>query len=225
MQLLTPAVFARRLVCATCLALVASSAHAGLGTAVEFYNRKNNHYFLTANAAEAAMLDAGTTVKGWTRTGGQFTVFTTPADGLQPVCRFFGTPDKGPDSHFYTADAAECAKVKTLPAWTFEEIAFYIRVPTSGDCGGDWPVYRSYYNDGIADANHRFTVDLTAHGRMPVRRGDVLEGVVMCAAVSDEEREADVVRFLEQATLGPTEPLVAEVRRRASPSTSTSSWR
>jgi hypothetical protein len=29
--------------------------------------------------------------------------------------------------------------------------------------------------------NHRFTVDLTAHVRMKDRRGDILEGIVMCA--------------------------------------------
>lgn len=203
---------ALRLSLAVSMALAIGHARADLGTAIEFYNGANNHYFLTANPAEAAMLDAGTTVKGWTRTGGEFTVFTQPADGLAAVCRFFGTPGTGPDSHFYTADAAECAKVKTLPAWTFEEIAFYIPVPAAGQCGGNWPVYRSYYSDNIADANHRFTVDLTAHVRMPARRGDVLEGVVMCAPVTDAEREADVVRFLEQATLGPTEALVAEVK-------------
>ena len=193
-------------------AAIASPAHAGLGTAVEFYNAKINHYFVTAYPEEAAALDAGTNVKGWTRTGGQFTVFTDPADGLAAVCRFFGTPNVGPNSHFYTADPAECAKVKTLPAWTFEGIAFYIPLPTAGQCGGNWPVYRSYYSDQISDANHRFTVDLTAHARMATRRGDILEGVVMCAPVTDEEREADVVRFLEQATLGPTEALVAEVK-------------
>jgi len=191
---------------------MAGAAHAGLGTAVEYYNAKNNHYFLTAYPEEAAALDAGTNVKGWTRTGGQFTVFTDPAEGLAPVCRFFGTPGVGPDSHFYTADAAECAKVKTLPAWTFEGIAFYIPTTPNGDCGGNWPVYRSYYSDQISDANHRFTVDLTAHVRMAKRRGDVLEGIVMCAPVTDEEREADVVRFLEQATLGPTEALIQEVK-------------
>lgn len=85
-------------------------------------------------------------------------------------------------------------------------------MPTNGQCGGNYPVYRSYYSDQIADANHRFTVDLTAHVRMNTRRGDILEGIVMCAPVTDEEREADVVRFLEQATLGPTEALVAEVK-------------
>ena len=187
-------------------------AHAGLGTAVEFYNAKINHYFVTAYPEEAAALDAGTNVKGWARTGGQFTVFTDPAEGLQAVCRFFGTPNVGPNSHFYTADAAECAKVKTYPAWTFEGIAFHIPMPTNGQCGGNYPVYRSYYSDQISDANHRFTVDLTAHARMATRRGDILEGVVMCAPTTEEEREADVVRFLEQATLGPTEALVAEVK-------------
>jgi len=187
-------------------------AHANLGTAVEFYNARLNHYFVTAYPEEAAALDAGTNVKGWTRTGGQFTVFTDAAEGLAAVCRFFGTPNVGPNSHFYTADPAECAKVKTLPAWTYEGIAFYIPLPGNGQCGSNWPVYRSYYSDQIADANHRFTVDLTAHVRMKDRRGDILEGIVMCAPVTDEEREADVVRFLEQATLGPSEALVAEVK-------------
>ena len=201
-----------RMVAAAIVLWIAVPAHAGLGTAVEFYNAKINHYFVTAYPEEAAALDAGTNVKGWTRTGGQFTVFTEPADGLQAVCRFFGTPGVGPNSHFYTADAAECAKVKTLPAWTFEGVAFYIPTTSNGDCGGNWPVYRSYYSDQISDANHRFTVDLTAHVRMNTRRGDILEGIVMCAPVTDEEREADVVRFLEQATLGPTEALVAEVK-------------
>ena len=211
-QLASHAAAARRVLCACLLATAAAPAAAGLATAVEFYNVKINHYFVTAYPEEAAALDAGTSVKGWVRTGGQFTVFTEPAEGLQAVCRFFGTPGVGPNSHFYTADAAECAKVKTLPAWTYESIAFYIPVPSGGNCGSNWPVFRSYYSDNVSDANHRFTVDLTAHVRMKDRRGDTLEGIVMCAPVTDEEREADVVRFLEQATLGPTEALVQEVK-------------
>ena len=115
----------------------AGAAHANLGTAVEFYNPALNHYFITAYPEEAAALDAGSNVKGWTRTGGQFTVFTDPAPGLLPVCRFFGTPGLGLNTHFYTADPAECAKVKTEPAWTFEAIAFYIPLPSNGNCGGN----------------------------------------------------------------------------------------
>ena len=65
--------------CALACAAVADVANAGLGTAIEFYNRAINHYFVTAYPEEAAALDAGTNVKGWNRTGGQFTVFTDPA--------------------------------------------------------------------------------------------------------------------------------------------------
>ena len=39
-----------------------------------------------------------------------------------PVCRFYA---KGPNSHFYTAEAVECAAVKNDPGWTFEGIAYY----------------------------------------------------------------------------------------------------
>ncbi len=39
---------------------------------IEFYNASLNHYFLTADTAEAAMLDAGVVVPGWTRTGYNF---------------------------------------------------------------------------------------------------------------------------------------------------------
>ncbi len=193
---------------------VANLSLAGLGTAVEFYNPALRHYFVTAYPEEAAALDAGTNVKGWTRTGGQFTVFTEPGEGLFAVCRFFGTPGLGLNSHFYTASVSECAKVKTLPAWTFEAIAFYIPLPVNDQCGGNYPVYRSFYSDNISDANHRFTVDLTAYGRMAARRGDVPEGIVMCAPVTDAELEADVVRLLEQASMGPTEALVQEVKNR-----------
>jgi uncharacterized protein (DUF1800 family) len=187
-------------------------ARADVATAVEFYHAGLRHYFITAFPDEVAALDAGT-VPGWARTGGQFSVFTDPAPGLSPVCRFFGVLDSVHSTHFYTADASECAKVKTqAPTWTYEAVAFYISTPTNGGCGANWPVYRSYYSDNISDFNHRFTVDLTAHVRMAQRRGDALEGVVMCAPVTDAEQEADVVRFLEQATLGPTDALIAEVK-------------
>ena len=40
----------------------------GLVPVVEFYNADLDHYFITANPAEAAALDSGV-LKGWTRTG------------------------------------------------------------------------------------------------------------------------------------------------------------
>lgn len=106
------------------------------GQAVEYYNAALDHYFVTAFPDEAAMLDAGVVVKGWARTGVTFNVWMGAGDdsAAVPVCRFFGTPGVGPNSHFYTADPAECTKVKTNPAWTYEAIAFHIEVPRNGAC-------------------------------------------------------------------------------------------
>ena len=188
------------------------AAGARLGTAVEYYNSKLKHYLMTAFADEAALLDAGPAASGWARTGGEFTVYLDPAPGTQAVCRFSRTPGTGPFAHLFTASASECAALKMQPAWTYDGVAFHLTTPTGGQCAAGWPVYRSYYTNNVSDANHRLTVDLTAHVRMATRRGDVLEGIAMCAQVTDAEREADIVRFLEQATLGPTEALVQEVK-------------
>ena len=106
--------------------LASSTAHAALGTAVEYYNPALRHYFVTAYPEEAAALDAGTNVKGWVRTGGQFTVFTEPAEGLSPVCRFFGTPGLGLNSHFYTANQQEMEFARAnYPAFKYEGVAYY----------------------------------------------------------------------------------------------------
>lgn len=195
------------------LALLAPAiACAAQGTAVEYYHSGLRHYFLTADADEIAGIDAGA-VKGWNRTGGEFTVYTDPGPDRLPVCRFFGLLGSGKSSHFYTADPAECEAVKHLPPWQYEKIAYYVGVPSGGACAaGTTPVYRSFFSDQISDVNHRFTVDLTLAARMPARFGWVAEGIVMCVPLSDADREADAVRLLEQASLGPTEAAVADVK-------------
>jgi uncharacterized protein (DUF1800 family) len=181
--------------------------------AIEYYNASLNHYFITAFPEEAAMLDAGTVVKGWARTGVTFNAWRDAADdpAAVPVCRFFGTPSVGPNSHFYTADAAECALVKTNPNWTYEAIAFHIEVPLGGACNaGTEAVYRSFYpGANVSESNHRFLPDLTMHQKMA--SSSTLEGVVMCAPLSTAQTQADAVRLLEQATFGPNDALVAHV--------------
>ena len=189
---------------AALLTVVAPAAHAALGTAVEFYEPVLRHYFMTAYPDEAAMLDGGQVVKGWKRTGGEFTIHTDPAPDRLPVCRFYGAPGSGLQTHFYTANPAECEWVKTLPKWKFEAIAFYIQVPTAGACPYfTTPVYRSFFSDQISDVNHRFSVDLTVAARQPLKAGWVSEGIVMCSPLSDADLHADAVRLLEQGALGP----------------------
>jgi uncharacterized protein (DUF1800 family) len=129
------------------------------------------------------------------------------------VCRFYGTPGSGPNSHFYTADAAECEAVKKDPGWTFEGIAYYIRplTPPSACDASSTPVYRSYNNGYVRnDSNHRFTVDLTVQQNMP-RQGYSAEGPVMCAPLAQADRQADASRLAQQATFGPTDTLIGHI--------------
>ena len=85
----------------------------------------------SAEPAEAAMLDAGIIVPGWLRTHYEFKL--RPAGSLigLSACRFFGTPPLGPNSHFFTIDAAECALVKANPLWTYEGLAFAADPPAA----------------------------------------------------------------------------------------------
>ncbi|MEP7084851.1 MAG: hypothetical protein ABI854_08950, partial [Betaproteobacteria bacterium] len=89
---------------------------------------------------------------------------------------------RGPNSHFYTADANECAQVKLDPGWTYEAIAFAIRVPVGGVCPANTtPVFR-LYNNGFAtnNSNHRYTTSSVIYQFMLTQNWSG-EQTVMCA--------------------------------------------
>ena len=94
----------------------------------------------------------------------------------------------GPNSHFYTSNAAECAGLKAAYnpkalASFFESNDFSITPAVGTGCAaGLTPVYRAY-NNGYqrrVDSNHRITSDPDAIADV-VARGWVSEGVVMCS--------------------------------------------
>jgi len=162
-------------------------------TAVEFYNVALDDYFITANANEISDLDSGVH-PGWVRTGFRFLVYTDPAQApadAQPVCRFYVAPAFG-DSHFYSADPAECASTAQRFAnqWVFESSAvFYIQLPnkTTGTCpSGTRPVFRFLNNaNGL---HHRYTAEVDVRDSTIDDGGWTLEGygnppnqVVMCS--------------------------------------------
>jgi len=149
---------------------------------IEYYNDALAHFFVTADLAEAAMLDAGVVVPGWHRTGFDFKVHPAGAFAGLAACRFFGTPPRGPSSHFYTIDAAECAKVKADPLWTYENIAFNADpLQASGQCGSDRiPVIRLYNNGMGGQANHRYLTSRSETAAMTAR-GWIVEGYVFCS--------------------------------------------
>jgi len=147
---------------------------------VEYHNDALDHYFVTGEAAEAAMLDAGVVVPGWKRTGFEFKAWSRESGSGLPNCRFFGTPGRGPNSHFYTIDAAECAKVKANPDWTFEEIVFAAGLPERELCPVDRMTVTRLYNDGKGgQANHRYVTSRSETGQM-LAQGWRVEGAVFC---------------------------------------------
>ncbi len=148
----------------------AEAAPDGSVAVIEYYNAVLDHYFITADPAEIATLDAGTAFQ---RTGYLFYAYLdpthAPADAL-PVCRFYAAAGQVIDSHFFTANAAECDFVQRNWAgtWNLETpAAFYVQVPdAAGNCPDHTqPVYRFF--NGRRDANHRYSLDLS------VRRGMV----------------------------------------------------
>ena len=172
------------------LALNNGTTHGVYSTpvAVEFYNTTLDHYFITADINEAAAVDSGSAGPGWSRTGNAF-----KSVGITAVCRFYGSQSPGPNSHFYTADANECAFLIALQAstpatekrWNFESLDFLTTAPVDGTCPlNTKAVYRAYNNGfprGI-DSNHRITSNLAAIQEV-VSHGWINEGVVMCAPV------------------------------------------
>ncbi len=161
-----------------------------LPTVVEYYAPALDHYFITSDPAEQAFVDSGG-AGNWVRTGNRFS-----SGGSVQVCRFYGNTSTnpatgqmyGPNSHFYTADANECAFLKSLfdpnaSSWKFESNDFQTTPSSNGACtSGLTPVYRAY-NNGFArglTSNHRITSNLASY-QQTVAAGWSGEGVVMCA--------------------------------------------
>lgn len=146
---------------------------------IEYYNAALDHYFITAFADEAAALDAGVP-PGWARTGYTFRSWKSGTGPGNEACRFFGTPGRGPNSHFYTINSAECTKVRMNPDWTFEALAFRAVEPLSTGCGTEYTTVTRLYNNGQGgQANHRYLVDPAAIDAT-VARGWSIEGPVFC---------------------------------------------
>ncbi len=155
---------------------------------IEYHHAAFDHYFMTADGVEIAALDAGA-FAGWRRTGASFDAFQrgTPTTAS---CRFYLPPPHG-DTHFYSANPAECDAVRTgLPGAILEKPeAMYVEFPdpVSGQCPFPEhirPLYRVW--NARADTNHRYTTDRSVRDAM-VAAGGIAEGfgpeaVTMCVA-------------------------------------------
>jgi hypothetical protein len=159
----------------------------GEALALEFYNTDLRHYFVAAGQDEIANILAGGAGRNWFLTGQAFKVYPSmPQDtfvAAAPVCRFYGRPAGGPNSHFFTAESGECELVKSAGGWFYEGIGFYIRpVLADGTCPDGLISVNRAYNNGFAtnDSNHRFSTSESTMAQM-AREGWTVEGTVMCA--------------------------------------------
>jgi hypothetical protein len=158
----------------------------------EFYHQGLNHYFITASEGEKQLLDNGNH-PGWVRTGESFKAHAAGSNAsgsINPVCRYYGNPLRGLDSHFYSAQVGECFAV----LWSFRQDwllesdnVFQIHLPdtATGACpAGTIPVYRLW--NRRVDSNHRYTTSVAIRDAM-LAVGYVLEGyaggAVMCAVL------------------------------------------
>ncbi len=163
---------------------------------VEFYNATLDDYFITANVGEIQDLDNGVHV-GWLRTGLTFLAYSDPSvapPGARPVCRFYVLPQAG-DSHFYSADPAECAAtaIKFAGIWVQESPAlFYIVLPDTltGACPENTRAIFRFLNDRNG-LHHRYTGEVTVRDSILQDGGWTLEGygnppsqTVMCSPTS-----------------------------------------
>lgn len=155
--------------------------------AVEYHHAGLDHYFVTAAPAEIGDLDGGVH-RGWRRTGQRFLVGPPGAGRGEPVCRFYGMPAAGLDSHFYSAHRGECDDVarRLGAAWSLEgQAVFRADLPdiVSGACpAGTQPLHRLW--NGRRDSNHRYATDPGVRAAMLaqgfVAEGYGPEGVAMC---------------------------------------------
>jgi len=151
----------------------------GFVDVVEYVNVDNGHFFLTADETEIRNLDTGV-IAGWRRTEEAFGAIP-PAQtiGMKPVCRLYGLPQDGVDTHFYSDDPGECASVpqKWPDRWVTEtDRAFGFLFPylcEDPDYGTGVPLYRLY--NARPDTNHRYTTSVAVRDAM-LAQGWILEG-------------------------------------------------
>ena len=125
---------------------------------VEFYNATLDHYFITADPQEISDLDTGVHA-GWVRTGYAFQGVKAGVNltGSTPICRFYGLPQAGLDSHFYSATPTECQAVqaKFVGQWELESTEVFRAYPVDPNTGlcpsNTEAIYRLYNNRADVD--------------------------------------------------------------------------
>lgn len=171
--------------CATVLfALGAATVSAQAVTAVEYYNKTIDAYFVTARVNEQTALDG---VADFQRTGMTFqgVAAASATTSQTKICRFYislATPYTS--SHFYGRQGTDCEFLlgQKLAGFTYEDYDFATLQPTAGVCpAGTVGIYRGFRAGANGKtSNHRYSASLATYNTA-ITAGYVGEGVVFCA--------------------------------------------
>ena len=162
----------------------AVTASAQAVTAVEYYNKVIDAYFLTARANEQVALDG---VADFQRTGMTFqAVAAASATAAQTrICRFYiSTTTPYTSSHFYGRQGTDCELLlaQNLAGFTYEDYDFATQQPTAGVCpAGTVGIYRGFRAAlNGKTSNHRYSASLATYNTA-VAAGYVGENIAFCA--------------------------------------------
>jgi len=155
-------------------------------TVKEYYHAQWDHYFMTADPNEQALLGKPP-FEDWQPTGRSFVAYTnfppqlhSPVDGPETaVCRFFNDSFAPKSTHFYGLPDVCDQVTEFFPDWQLEsQSAFRMGVPNEdGTCPASTPVpiYRLYNNGSGGAPNHRFVASLDDRAAM-LAHGWIAEG-------------------------------------------------
>ena len=165
----------------------AFTASAQTVTAVEYYNKAVDAYFVTARVNEQTALDG---VADFQRTGMTFqAVAAASATAAQTkICRFYiSTTSPYTSSHFYGRQGTDCEFLlaQKLAGFTYEDYDFATQQPGAGVCpAGTVGIYRGFRAAANGKtSNHRYSASLATYNTA-VTAGYIGENIAFCATLA-----------------------------------------
>lgn len=148
--------------------------------------------YLSSTTDATSLLDSLTTT-AFMRTGQVWRAFTSAdaAPGLSPVCQFFGATGVGTVTHFFTADASECAQQRANTGsqrLNFEGIAFFAVPPIADSCPAAFPIAVVRYKATAPALQYRYAVSpVGTSAPLTSPTGFARERIAFCTDVAATE--------------------------------------
>ena len=182
---------------------------------VEYFHAQSGRYYRTDVTAEITAIDQNAVASGWVRTGQSYKLWRTQADapaGAVPVVKLTSLSFTVPSSP-QVCSLSKAGKLAALGGGSSgcvpqTSVTYALTPDSGGSCAaGTQPVYQT----GKA-TNTRYANDLSVYQDM-FDRGWSPAGVSLCVPGVSTVQDADAYRLLKQASFGPNEALMNQVKQ------------